>query len=56
MHLSHTHLFLHYTPNRNIIIILLSFKIKKLRHGVVRYLAQGHTAMKWWYLERSQKV
>lgn len=55
MHISHTFFFLHYFEEINTIMIL-KFKMKKWRHGVVQYLAQNHTAIKWGNLEWSQEA
>lgn len=51
------HLFfsLHYIEEINT-IILLKFKMNKLRHGVVQYLTQDHTVIKWGNLEWSQET
>lgn len=47
--------FLHYIQEINTIMIL-KFKMKKRRHGMVQYLAQDHTAIKWGNLERIQEA
>lgn len=55
MHLPHNLLFLYYIQEIKTIIIP-NFKIKKLRHEMVKYLTQDLTVLKWGNLESSQEV